>query len=116
MSVQNRLVDEITYKDVQKIMHHGYVYYFKSHNWPFRKVGRKIQIYTHEWIDIQPEIIDKFLQSIFNKVEKMFNRFVEINQWLKYDPECKYPKYSLNIYGKKPIDKIKLLLYKKNTV
>ena len=116
MSVQNRLVNEITYKDVQQIMHHGYIVYFKSHNWPFRKSGRKIQLYTTEWEDIQPDMIDNFLQNIFNKVEKMFNHFVKINKWLIHDPECKYPKYSLNIYGKKPINKIKLLLYKKNTV
>jgi len=116
MSVQNRLVDKITYKDVQKIMHNGYVAFFQSYNWPFRKLGHKIQIYDIDWYTIEPEIVDEWLQRMFNRVEKMFTTFVKVNQWLEYDPEFKYPKYSLNVYGKKPIAKIKTLLYKKNTV
>jgi hypothetical protein len=116
MSVQSRLVDKITYKDVQTIMHHGYISFFQSYNWPFRKLGHKIQIYDTEWEFISPETIDQFLQSIFTRVEKMFTKFVEINQWLVHDPDFKYPKYSLKVYGKKPIAKIKSLLYKKNTV
>jgi hypothetical protein len=115
-SVQTRLIQKITYKDVQTIMHDGYIAFFQSYNWPFRKLGHKIQIYDNEWQYILPEELDKFLTSIFNRVEKMFTTFVEINQWLVHDPDFKYPKYSLKIYGKKPIAKIKTLLYKKNTV
>jgi hypothetical protein len=118
-SVQNRLIQKITYKDVQVIMHTGYIAFFQSYNWPFRKLGRKIQIYdndTKEWQFILPEELDYFLNNMFSRVEKMFAKFVEINKWLNYDPDFKYPKYSLKVYGKKPIAKIKALLYKKNTV
>jgi len=115
-SVQNRLIQKITYKDVQMIMHNGYIVFFQSYNWPFRKLGHKIQIYDADWQYILPEELDKFLNSIFSRVEQMFIKFVEMNQWLVHDPEFKYPKYSLKIYGKKPIAKIKTLLYKKNTV
>jgi hypothetical protein len=114
--VQSMILDSITYKDVQHIMHNGYVSFFKSYNWPFRKIGKKIQLYDTEWYDITIEMVDMFIKSIFKKIEQMFIRYVEVNQWLSYDPECKYPKYSLIIYGKKPLIKIKSLLYKKNTV
>jgi hypothetical protein len=116
MSVQTRLLEKITYKDVHTILHHGYLFFFQSYNWPFRKVGHKPQIYDTEWNDISAEAIDIFLTSIFEKVAKMFTTFVNINRLLQHDPDNKYPKYSLIIYGKKPIAKIKLLLYKKNTV
>ena len=116
MSVQDRLIDKITYKDVQMIMHDGYICFFQSYNWPFRKLGHKIQIYDGEWQFISPELIDQFLQNIYARVEKMFTKFVVVNNWLTHDPDFKYPKYSLKIYGKKPVVKIKTLLYKKNTV
>ena len=118
-SVQTRLIQKITYKDVQVIMHSGYIAFFQSYNWPFRKLGHKIQLYdndTKEWQFISCEDLDHFLNNVFSRVEKMFAKFVEINQWLVHDPDFKYPKYSLKIYGKKPMPKIKSLLYKKNTV
>jgi len=117
LCIQHKLIQNITYKDVQTIMHHGYITFFQSYNWPFRKLGHKIQIYdSEEWQFISPEELDQFLYHMFTRIEKMFAKFVEINQWLVYDPDFKYPKYSLKIYGKKPIIKIKSLLYKKNTV
>jgi hypothetical protein len=114
--VQSTLVDTITYKDVQKIMRNGYISFFQSHNWPFRKLGKKIQVYDTVWYDITIDMIDELLKVMFKKIEQMFLRYVDMNNWLMYDPEYKYPKYSLIIYGKKPIMKIKSLLYKKNIV
>lgn len=114
--MQEKLIAQLNYKDAQKIMQQGYIAFFKSHNWPFRKSGCKIQVYDMKWYDISVEAVEEFLQRIFKRVEGLFNTMVEINHWLTYDPDGKYPKYSLNIYGKKPILKIKSLLYKKNTV
>ena len=116
MTVQTRLVEKITYKDIHTILHRGYLFFFQSYNWPFRKLGHKVQIYDVEWNDISPESVNLFLNSIFEKVATMFQTFVKVNRWLQHDPDNKYPKYSLIIYGKKPIAKIKLMLYKKNTV
>ena len=62
------------------------------------------------------EEVEAFLNRIFKKIEGLFNTLVDLNHWMTNDPEGKYPKYSLNVYGKKPILKIKSLLYKKNTV
>jgi len=114
--MEDRLVDQLTYKDAQIIAQHGYLFFFKSHNWPFRKSGSKIQAYDSKWYDVSVDAIEELLQRIFKKIERMFNTLVELNHWLSYDPDGKYPKYSLNVYGKKPILKIKSLLYKKNTV
>ena len=114
--MHEKLIAQLNYKDAQQIMHHGHIAFFKSHNWPFRKCGSKIQVYETKWYDISVEAVEEFLQRIFKKIEGLFNTLVEINHWLTYDPDGKYPKYSLNIYGKKPILKIKSLLYKKNTV
>ena len=114
--MQDKLIAQMSYKDAQLIMHHGYIAFFKSHNWPFRKSGNKIQVYDTKWYDITVEEVEAFLTRIFKKIEGLFNTLVELNHWLTYDPEGKYPKYSLHIYGKKSIPKIKSLLYKKNTV
>ena len=116
MAFRDDLIHGITYKDAQNVMHYGYLFFFRMYNWPFRKLGKCIQVYDKKWYDISVEMLEDFLQRIFKKIEKMFMRFVEINRWLSYDPESKYPKYSLHIYGKKPLMKIKSLLYKKNTV
>jgi len=109
-------IEKLTYKDAQTVAQQGYLFFFKSHNWPFRKSGNKIQVYNTKWYDISVEAVEEFLQRIFKKIEKMFDELVVLNHWLSYDPDGKYPKYSIHIYGKKPIMKIKSLLYKKNTV
>jgi hypothetical protein len=116
MGIHDKLVDRITYKDVQHVMHNGYLFFFKSYDWPFRKSGKKIQVYDTSWQDISVDSVEEFLHRIFKKIEKMFRDYVEINQWLVHDPAGKFPKYSLIIYGTKPMMKIKSLLYKKNTV
>jgi hypothetical protein len=114
--MQDKLIARLTYKDAQLVMHHGYPALFKSYNWPFRKSGSKIQVYDAKWYDITVEEVETFLNRIFKKIEGLFNTLVELNHWLTCDPEGKYPKYSLHVYGKKSIPKIKSLLYKKNTV
>jgi hypothetical protein len=114
--MQEKLIAQLSYKDAQQIMHDGYIAFFKSHNWPFRKTGCKIQVYDMKWYDISVEEVELFLNRIFRKIEELFKTIVELNHWLSHDPDGKYPKYSLHIYGKKPILKIKSLLYKKNTV
>jgi hypothetical protein len=114
--MQEKLIAQLSYKDAQLVMHHGYLAFFKSHNWPFRKSGSKIQVYDMKWYDVTVEEVESFLNRIFKKIEGLFTSFVALNHWLTYDPDGKYPKYSLHIYGKKSIPKIKSLLYKKNTV
>jgi len=116
MGIHEEMVESIIYKDVHNVMNYGYLYFFKSRNWPFRKCGRIIQVLDTTWKDISVDAVEEFLESIFKKIEKMFDKFVELNKWLTYDPEGKYPIYSLKVYGKKPIMKIKSLLYKKNTL
>jgi len=114
--INETILASITYKDVHMVMQNGYLFFFKSRNWPFRKCGSKIQILDKVWTDISVEEVEEFLHKIFKKIEQMFNKFVDVNKWLTYDPEGKYPRYSLHIFGKKPIMKIKSLLYKKNTI
>ena len=62
--MQDKLIAQLNYKDAQQIMHHGYISFFKSHNWPFRKCGSKIQVYDTKWYDISVEAIEEFLQRI----------------------------------------------------
>jgi len=116
MGMHEALINSITYKDVHNVMQNGYLFFFKSRNWPFRKCGRTIQVLDTIWKDISVEMVEDFLERIFKKIENMFNTFVELNQWLTHDPDGKYPLYSLKVYGVKPIMKIKSLLYKKNTL
>jgi hypothetical protein len=108
------ILNNITARDAQKVMHHGYESFFKYDDWPFRKVGKKIQVFDSVWCDICPELVDFFLNLVFKKIEALFNKFVVVNNWLNKDLQGKYPRYSLNVYGKKPLTKIKSLLYKKN--
>jgi GTPase SAR1 family protein len=116
MGIHEEMIHSITYKDVHNVMQNGYLFFFSSRNWPFRKCGRKIQVLDTIWKDISVDGVEEFLERIFKKIEEMFDKFVETNKWLTYDPEGKYPMYSLKVYGKKPIMKIKSLLYKKNTI
>ena len=116
MGIHEELIQSITYKDVHGVMQKGYLFFFSSRNWPFRKCGRKLQVLDTVWKDISVDAVEEFLDRIFKKIEEMFDKFVEMNKWLTYDPEGKYPMYSLKVYGVKPIMKIKSLLYKKNTI
>jgi hypothetical protein len=110
------ILKKINAKDAQHVMHYGYESFFKSYNWPFRKSGKKIQVFDNGWNDICPEMLESFLNLVFKKIEMLFNKFVVMNNWLNRDSQGKYPKYSLHVYGKKPIAKIKTILYKKNNM
>ena len=110
------ILQKIGFKDTQQVMHQGYESFFKSYNWPFRKMGKKIQVFDSGWNDICPELLDTFLNLVFKKIEASFNKFVVLNNWLNKDSQGKYPRYSLNVYGKKPISKIKTILFKKNNM
>ena len=57
-------------------MQKGYLFFFSSRNWPFRKCGRKLQVLDTVWKDISVDAVEEFLDRIFKKIEEMFDKFV----------------------------------------